>query len=80
MSSGMKCANCGKGVMYGHNVSHAKNRTKRLFKPNLHSARVSINGIMKRMRLCTKCLRKLKKPVGKVNKTTSETLLVSGAQ
>ena len=61
MSSGMKCANCGKGVVYGHKVSHAKNRTKRLFKPNLHPARVMIDGVMKRVRLCVKCLRKLKK-------------------
>lgn len=49
----MKCENCGKGVMYGHNVSHAKNRTRRLFKPNLQK--------FKGMRLCVKCLRKLKK-------------------
>jgi len=56
-----KCDNCGKGVMYGHNVSHAKNRTRRLFKPNLHSARIFINGIGKRLRLCTKCLRRYKK-------------------
>ena len=65
MSSGMKCANCGKGVMYGHNVSHAKNRTKRLFKPNLHSIRIVVDGIGKRVRLCTKCLRKLKKAMTK---------------
>lgn len=58
---GMKCANCGKGVMYGHNVSHAKNRTRKLFKPNLHSARITIGGTSKRLRLCTKCLRMLKK-------------------
>lgn len=61
MSSGMKCANCGKGVMHGHNVSHAKNRTSRVFAPNLHPARVLINGAVKRIRLCVKCLRKLKK-------------------
>ena len=61
MSLGMKCANCGKGVMYGHNVSHAKNRTNRVFAPNLHMTRVLVNGVLKRMRLCTKCLRKLKK-------------------
>ena len=61
MSTGMKCANCEKGVMYGHNMSHAKNRTNRTFEPNLHSARVLMNGVMKKVRLCTKCLRKLKK-------------------
>lgn len=61
MSSGMKCANCGKGVAYGHNMSHAKNRTNRIFAPNLHSSRVMMDGAMRRVRLCTKCLRILKK-------------------
>jgi len=74
----MKCANCGKGVLYGHNVSHAKNRTKRLFKPNLHPARVMINGAMKRVRLCVKCLRMLKKvkanTAGEKNTTSVATL------
>ena len=56
----MKCANCGKGVMYGHNVSHAKNRTNRTFKPNLQSARIVIDGVGKRMKLCVKCLRMYK--------------------
>jgi large subunit ribosomal protein L28 len=58
---GMKCANCGKGVMYGHNVSHAKNRTRKVFKPNLHTARITIGGTSKRLRLCTKCLRMIKR-------------------
>jgi large subunit ribosomal protein L28 len=57
---GMKCNNCGKGVMYGHNVSHSKRRTPRLFKPNLHTARILINGNYVRMKLCTKCLRMFK--------------------
>jgi large subunit ribosomal protein L28 len=56
-----QCFNCGKGVMYGHNVSHAKNRTRKIFKPNLHSARINIGGLNKKVRLCTKCLRSLKK-------------------
>jgi large subunit ribosomal protein L28 len=53
----MKCFNCGKGVMYGHNVSHAKNRTRKIFKPNLHNSRIKVGGITKTMKLCTKCLR-----------------------
>ncbi|HEV2339925.1 MAG TPA: 50S ribosomal protein L28 [Patescibacteria group bacterium] len=57
---GKKCMNCGKGVMYGHNVSHAKNRTRKIFKPNLHVSRVMIGGHMKRIKLCTKCLRMMK--------------------
>ena len=56
----MKCENCGKGIMYGHNVSHSKRRTRRIFKPNLHRARVVVGGISKRMKLCSKCLRKVK--------------------
>lgn len=65
MSTGMKCANCGKGVLYGHNMSHAKNRTNRVFAPNLHPARVVIDGVLKRVRLCVKCLRMLKKAMAK---------------
>ena len=30
-----RCALTGKGVQYGNNVSHAKNRTRRRFLPNL---------------------------------------------
>lgn len=57
----MKCASCGKGVLYGHNVSHSKRRTGRVFKPNLHSARVVVEGTARRVKLCTKCLRMYKK-------------------
>ncbi len=60
------CFNCGKGIMYGHNVSHAKNRTRRIFKPNLHSAKIVIGGTTKRVRLCTKCVRKFKDATKKV--------------
>lgn len=57
----MKCMNCGKGVQYGHNVSHAKNRTRKIFQPNLHSARIVMGSVKKTVRLCTKCLRMIKK-------------------
>jgi large subunit ribosomal protein L28 len=57
----MKCMNCGKGVMYGHNVSHSKRRTPRVFKPNLHSARIETTTGFVRLKLCTKCLRTVKK-------------------
>jgi large subunit ribosomal protein L28 len=35
-----KCAVTGKGVQVGHNVSHANNKTKRRFLPNLQ--RISV--------------------------------------
>lgn len=57
----LECFNCKKGIMYGHKVSHAKNRTNRIFKPNLHIVRVVIDGTPMRVRLCTKCLRRYKK-------------------
>ena len=55
-----RCEKCGKGVQYGHNVSHSKRRTRKIFKPNLHWARIYMGGVTKRMRLCTKCLRLVK--------------------
>jgi large subunit ribosomal protein L28 len=58
--SGFKCFNCGKGILVGHNVSHAKNRTRKVFKPNLHVAKIMVNGRGMSVRLCTKCLRLLK--------------------
>ncbi len=61
----MKCEHCGKGIMVGHNVSHAKNRTRKVFKPNLHSTRTLIMGVSRRVKLCTKCLRTLKRGVAK---------------
>lgn len=60
MATGMKCYNCGKGIMVGHNVSHAKNRTRKVFKPNLHRTRIIVDGRSMRVRLCTKCLRLVK--------------------
>ena len=35
----MICQVTGKGPMSGHNISHANNKTKRRFLPNLHSRR-----------------------------------------
>lgn len=45
----------------GNNVSHAKNRTKRSFKYNLHSVTVVIDGVKQKMRVPTKILRMFKK-------------------
>lgn len=57
----MKCVKCGKGVQYGHHVSHAKNRVKRVFKPNLKRVTLMEDGVKKRMMLCTKCVKLVKK-------------------
>ena len=47
--------------MYGHNVSHSKRRTRKIFKPNLHSTRIETTTGFVRLKLCTKCLRTIKK-------------------
>ncbi len=45
----------------GHNVSHAKNRTSRAFKRNLHTVTLMVDGIRKRYKVPTKVLRVMKK-------------------
>lgn len=62
----MICDNCGKGIMYGNRVSHAKNRTKRTFKPNLHKKRVVLNGRVMNARLCATCIKLFKKAAAAV--------------
>jgi large subunit ribosomal protein L28 len=52
-----RCDICAKGPQYGHNVSHSKVRTKRRFMPNLHKAKVLINGRMQTAMVCTRCIR-----------------------
>ena len=57
-----KCAISGKGPMAGNNVSHAKNRTRRRFLPNLRSVKITLeDGTTKRVRISAKELRTLKK-------------------
>jgi len=51
------CDLCGKGPMRGHNVSHAHNLTKRVWYPNLQSVRARIEGRVRRVRVCTRCIR-----------------------
>lgn len=54
------CDLCGKKRDVGHNVSHAKNRTQKIRKPNLHSHRMQMGESKLRLKLCTKCLRSVK--------------------
>ena len=51
------CTVCGKGPITGNNVSHANNRTKRRWYPNLQTVRVLVEGAPKRVRVCTQCLK-----------------------
>jgi len=51
------CEICGKKRQVGNNVSHANNRTKRVFRPNLQMVRALVRGTARRLRVCTRCLR-----------------------
>jgi large subunit ribosomal protein L28 len=53
------CELSGKGVQYGHNVSHANNRTKRRFLPNLVNVTLISDsmGQSYRFRICANALR-----------------------
>lgn len=51
------CEICGKKPMRGHNVSHAHNLTKRVWYPNLQTVRAQLGPTVKRIRVCTRCIR-----------------------
>jgi large subunit ribosomal protein L28 len=51
-----RCYSCGKGVAYGNNVSHANNKVRRTWKPNLQVARVESDGKIIKVKVCTRCL------------------------
>ncbi len=54
-----RCALTGKGVLTGNNVSHAHNKTRRRYLPNLQVASLmsTVLGESVRLKLCTSALR-----------------------
>jgi large subunit ribosomal protein L28 len=51
------CEICGKGPVVGRQHSHANNVSPRRFEPNLQTVRALIAGGVKRIRVCTRCIR-----------------------
>ncbi len=51
------CDICGKKPVYGNNVSHSHNKTRRRWEPNLQKVRVETDGSVKRLKVCTTCLK-----------------------
>ena len=76
----MKCDRCGKGVLVGMNVSHSHIRTKKRSYPNLHSFKLKSGGVTKRLRLCTKCLRTVKKAATVEAQKKSETQKIATSE
>jgi large subunit ribosomal protein L28 len=58
-----QCDLCGKQAGVGHKISHSNRKSKRQWKPNLQTIRACVGGKVKRISVCTKCLKK-----GKIKK------------
>ena len=55
-----KCHVCNKATVSGNNVSHSNRKTRRTWKPNLKTVRIVEKGSVKKVRVCTRCLRSSK--------------------
>lgn len=51
------CELCGKRPTSGHNVSHSNIKTARVWRPNLQRVRARVEGAVRRLRVCTRCIR-----------------------
>jgi large subunit ribosomal protein L28 len=60
-----ECYVCGKKPVFGNNVSHANNKTRRRWLPNLQRVRIQVEGATQRVRVCTRCI-----SAGKVRKAS----------
>jgi large subunit ribosomal protein L28 len=58
-----RCELCSKAPVFGHNISHAHNVTNRRWTPNIQRVKARLEGKVRRIRICTRCLRS-----GKVEK------------
>ena len=51
------CEICGRTPVVGRQLSHAHNVSPRRFEPNLQTVRAVIGGGVRRIKVCTRCLR-----------------------
>lgn len=51
------CEICGKGPSFGNNVSHAHNKTSKVWRPNLQKIKAVRNGTVRSIKVCTRCIR-----------------------
>jgi large subunit ribosomal protein L28 len=56
-----KCDLTGKGKQFGNNVSASQRHTKRVWKPNLHTKKVVVDGRKVTLKLSAQAIRTLKK-------------------
>ena len=60
-----KCYICGKGPQFGNKISHSHRVTNRMWQPNIQKIKAHIDNTVKRINVCTKCLK-----AGKVKKNS----------
>ena len=60
------CELCGKGPKFGRQHSHAHNVSPRRFLPNIQTVKALRDGAVRRVYVCTRCLRS-----GKITKAPS---------
>ncbi len=70
----MECYHCGKGVLFGRSHTHHRGvaggrwkkraqKTQRLFRPNLQKFEILEAGKLLTVKLCTKCVKRVKKDI-----------------
>ena len=70
----MNCYHCGKGVLMGRTHTHHRGvaggrwkkrapKVQRVFYANLQVANILVAGKVKRVKLCTRCLKRVKKDI-----------------
>ncbi len=70
-----RCEICDKGTVSGNNISHAHNLTRRKWKANIQRVRAIVDGTVRRVHVCTRCLRsgKIQKPPVRTWRPESDT-------
>ncbi|MBI3178194.1 MAG: 50S ribosomal protein L28, partial [Deltaproteobacteria bacterium] len=53
----MKCDICSKDRQVGHKISHSNMKTKRRQYGNIQRVRAVVDGTVRRVQVCTRCLR-----------------------
>ncbi|MGA7675605.1 MAG: 50S ribosomal protein L28 [Rhizomicrobium sp.] len=61
-----RCELTGKGLLVGHNVSHANNKTKRVFRPNLQVISLASDALGQtyKLKICMNALRTIDRSGG----------------
>lgn len=54
---GKVCSICGKGRQIGYSISHAHNKSKKVWKPNIQKVRTVQSGKTTKAYVCTRCIR-----------------------